>query len=239
MLVGNLGSQEVQSNVNNMYKDKDKITRLLVYLTDKYGERDLLSGVMDTNSNTGTEGIDNVLIRDYTKSIFEKAGKSGDWNTAVATIVQLVDDGVRLLNSRRPRSAMLFFTGYLEGLYRNDPWNSCFAQNHRHTADIPTLVDMFCGKLLEYEHTFNDYEWEIIKMRLEPFSMRMDKTHEHFRKILPAPEPTTATRSPQDAAFSKKLMRLPLPTIHTHSFDAPSRKEDHREHVGNEHYSTS
>ncbi|PRP80545.1 hypothetical protein PROFUN_11858 [Planoprotostelium fungivorum] len=237
MVLCNLGTQEVQSAVNNMYKDKDKITRLLVYLTDKYGERELLTGVTESNSSAGTEGIDSVLIRDYTKSIFEKAAKSGDWNTAVATIVQLVDDGVRLLNMRRPRSAMLFFTGYLEGLYKYDPWSSCFAQNHRHTADVPTLVNLFCGKLLEYEQVFNDYEWEIIKMRLEPFGMRMDKTNESFRKIMPD---SGTTRSPSlnsmDNVIAKKLTQIRLPSIQNHQFDT-GRKEESREHV-NEKYTT-
>jgi len=227
MPLRSMGTNEVRSTVNNLYKDKDKITRLLIYLTDKHGERDLLSAISESNSSVGSEGVEMVLIRDYTKSIFEKASKTGDWNTAVANIVTLVDDGIQLLNARHLRSAMLFFTGYLEGLYKSEPWSSCLAQGHRHTADVPFLVESFCAKLLEFEKVFNDYEWEILRSRLEPFSSKMDKS-DHFRRIIPesnhfGQQPRTPNQ--MDPIFAKKLSQLRLPSIQSSLFENERREE--------------
>jgi len=231
----NMGTNEVRSSVNGLYKDKEKITRLLIYLTDKYGERELLAAVADCNSSVGSEGVEMVLIKDYTKAIFKKASSTGDWNAAVANIVTLIDDGIQLLNAKHLRSAMLFFTGFLEGLFKYDPWMSCFAQGHRHTADVPYLVDTFCAKILEFENVFNEYEWEILRARLEPFSVKMDKA-EHFRKIIPETNhfgQNPMTPAQMDPIFARKLSQLRLPSIQSSMFDG-ERMEDGHTHTFNQ-----
>eukprot|EP01117_Protostelium_nocturnum_P004566 TRINITY_DN1645_c0_g1_i2.p1 TRINITY_DN1645_c0_g1~~TRINITY_DN1645_c0_g1_i2.p1 ORF type:complete len:515 (-),score=131.32 TRINITY_DN1645_c0_g1_i2:214-1758(-) len=173
-----IATQEIKTMVESM--TNEVVSRILVYIVDKYGERNLIKGAYEATKAGGNEAVEMHLIRDYVLSIFDKSSKCGDWNMAVATVVTLVDDGLHLLNSGQPRSAMLFFTGYLEGLHKNDPWRSCFQQNHRHTADVPFLVDSFCSKLLQFDSIFNDYEKEILRNRLEPFVSNITPSHEGF-----------------------------------------------------------
>mmetsp|Transcript_13023 Transcript_13023/g.17886 ORF Transcript_13023/g.17886 Transcript_13023/m.17886 type:complete len:477 (+) Transcript_13023:142-1572(+) len=239
---------ETQLIANNL--DKERAAKLLAYLVEKHNEQQLLSTFSmecTTPHNNHSELVDSasdqVLIKDYIHAIFDKASKCNDWNLAVATVVSLVEEGVHLLNCYQPRQSLVYFTGFLEGLLKYEPWVSCFQQMHQHVADVPYIVESFCAKLLEFDGILNEYEKEIIRTRLEPFRLRMDKAKPHYHDFMliktvghngHITNPTSPFVDPYDVLVTRKFIP---PNQSNHSgLHYPNASMNHFQPQNTEHH---